>query len=166
MLHRKYLRKNNLAQCLERCGAQVECRLVDILVHLFEPGHYAEHHVGCAESDVCQYHCGESLRYAEADEQQEQRHTGDNVCIHHRDGIGEVHYLPCARAQIEDADGCNAAQRRTGGGGKQGNGECVPDGIHQRVVHPARKQGAVQLGGESRPVAQHLCLREGEYHNN
>ena len=64
------------------------------------------------------------------------------------------------------SDGCNAAQRRTGGGGKQGNGECVPDGIYQRVVHPARKQGAVQLGGESRPVAQHLCLREGEYHNN
>ena len=158
--------REELKQCLERCGAQVECCLVDILVHLLEPWHYAEHHVGCAEGDVCQYHCGESLRYAEADEQQEQRHTGDNVCIHHRDGIGEVHYLPCARAQIEDADGCNAAQRRTGGGGKQGNGECVPDGIYQRVVHPARKQGAVQLGGESRPVAQHLCLREGEYHNN
>ena len=43
------------------------------------------HILGRAESDVCQYHCGESLRYAEADEQQEQRHTGDNVCIHHRD---------------------------------------------------------------------------------
>ena len=161
---RKYLRKDDLAQCLERGCAEVEGGFVHVLVHLFQTGHHAQHYVGGAERDVRQYHRRESLRDAEADEQQEQRHTRDDVRVHHRNGVGEVHHLTRACAQVEDADGRDAAQRRTGGGCQHGNGECVPDGVHQRVVHAAREEGAVQLGGESRPVAQHFGLGEREYH--
>ena len=163
---RKYLRKNYLAQCLKGSGAEVEGGFVHVLVHLLQAGHYAQHYVRGAECDVRQYHGCESLRDTATDEQQEQRHARNDVRIHHRNGIGEVHYPARACAQVEDADGRDAAQRRTGGGCQHGNGKGVPDGARQRVVHAAREEGAVQLGGESRPVAQHFGFGEGEYHDD
>ena len=163
---RQYLRQQHFAQCLERGRSQVEGGFVDVGVHLLEPGHHAEHHVGRAERDVRQHHRGESLRDAAADEEQEERHAGDDVGVHHRDGVGQVHRLPRARAQVEDADGGDAAQQCAGGGGNQGDGERVPDGAHQRVVHTAREERAVESGGESRPVAQHLGFGEREHHDN
>ena len=163
---RQYLGQDDLAQRLERSGAQVERRFVDILVHLLQTGHHAQHHVGRAEGDVRQYHRDKSLRHAEADEQQEQGYAGNDVGIHHRDGIGEVHHLPGARAQVEDADGCYAPQGCGGGGGNPRDGKRVEDGAHQRVVHASGEERGVQSGGEARPVAQHLGLGEGEYQDN
>ena len=108
---RKYLRKDDLAQCLERGCAEVEGGFVHVLVHLFQTGHHAQHYVGGAERDVRQYHRCESLRYAEADEQQEQRHTRNDVGVHHRNGVGKAHHLTCACAQVEDADSRDAPQQ-------------------------------------------------------
>ena len=163
---RQNLRQDDLPQCLERGCSQVQRGFIDVLVHLLEAGHHAEHHVGGAEGDVRQHHRGESLRDAAADKEQEERHAGDDVRVHHRDGVGKVHRLPRVRAQVEDADGGDASQQGAGGGGKQGYQEGVPDGAHQRVVHPSGEERAVEAGGEACPVAQHLCLGEGEYHNN
>ena len=171
IISRKYLRQNYLAQCLKGSGAKVEGGFVYVLVHLLQAGHYAQHYVRGAECDVRQYHGCESLRDTATDEQQEQRHARNDVRIHHRNGIGEVHHPARACAQVEDTDGRDAAQRRTGGGCQHGNGKGVPDGARQRVVHAAREEGAyslvenpVQLPSTLASVKENtMMIRIGEY---
>ena len=87
-----------------------------------------------------QYHRRKALRYAETDKKQKQRYTRDDICVHHRNGIGEVHHLPGALPEVEDADGCKAAQEGTGSGGNQRDDKGVSYRTHQRVVHAAREE--------------------------
>ena len=58
---RTNLRQDHLAQRLERSRPQIERRLIDILVHLFQAWHDTQHHIGRAERDMRQHDRRESL---------------------------------------------------------------------------------------------------------
>ena len=136
-----------------------------VRVHLREFRHHIQHDVRGAECDVGQNHGQEALADVQEHEEKEKRDTGDDVRIEHRDIVQKLNSLLPASLEIEYSDSGNRPQKGGNGSCRKSYEDSVPACIHQcgpsRDI--SREQGSVQVHGKTGPVAEGLCLREGEY---
>ena len=111
------------------------------------------------------YHGHIALTDVEEHEKQEERHTGDDVRIEHRDVVQECDHLLAATSHVMESDGCNGAERCRYDCSDEGDKEGVLDGSHERTcaLHVACEKVAVEFGRESGPVTEHLALGEREH---
>ena len=113
---------------------------------------------------MSQNHSHISLAHVQEDEEQEERHTGDDVRVQHRDVVQEGDGLLAASLHVVDSDSCDGAEY----GGHNGRDECDDQGVldcrHQRSasLHVTSEEIGVEPGRESGPVAQDLALGERE----
>ena len=86
--------------------------------------------------------CDIALADMKEDEKKEERYTGDDVRVEHRNVVQEGDGLLALTSHIVDADGCNCADYCGNGGCNQGDDHCVFDGMHQRTrsLHVAGEQ--------------------------
>ena len=108
-----------------------------------------------------------ALRDTQEDEQQEQRYTGDDVGVDHRDVVQEGHHATLAAVQVIDADGGDRSQDRSHDRGGKGDQQRILDGRQKSggILHAAVEEILVELRREARPVAQTLGLGKRENHD-
>ncbi len=159
----RYLRNNHLAQCLHRRSTQVECRLIEVRVHLLQSWHHTQDDVGQTEGDVREYHRGIALRNAQRDEEQEERNTDDDVAVQYRNVVDKLDGVSCIPVpQIVDSDGGEGSEERGYGCGNQGDGYRIDECRRERMVGTFYKEILVELQREARPVAHHPGLGKRE----
>ena len=59
-------------------AAQIECRLIEVRIHLPQSWHHTQNNVWQTEGDMREYHGSIPLRNAQRDEEQEERDTDDD----------------------------------------------------------------------------------------
>jgi hypothetical protein len=107
----QYLRDDDLAKCLHRRGTQIECRLIEVRIHLLQSWHHTQNNVWQTEGDMREYHGSIALRNAQRDEEQEERDTDDDVAVEYRNVVDKLDGVTCIPvAQVVDADGCQGSE--------------------------------------------------------
>ena len=109
-------------------------------------------------------YCHIALTDVQEHEEQEERHTRDDVRIEHRDIVQERDRLLSAASHVMDADSGYRAQDGSENGSNQSDDQSVLDSTHQRAcsLHVACKQVGIQFCRKARPVAQDLAFRKRE----
>ena len=111
---------------------------------------------------MCQHDGQISLADVQEHEEEEERHTGDDVRIEHRDVVQESHGLLSLASHVVDAYGGYCTEQGRYRSGYEGDHESVLDCKHERAcsLHCAGEQIRIQLCGESGPVAENLAFSE------
>ena len=143
--------------------AEVECRLISVLVELAQLGHDVEDDVGRAERHVRQNERQIALVQTDGREQQHERYAHDGIRGGHRDVVDREVGGARAAAHVVDADGRDRAEQR-----RQNRGDDRDEqGDVERVQNiRIAEQLDVPFCREAVPDAARLGVVEGIEHEH